>query len=305
MSVDRALLFRLATSERFERTVKALPGGEAAAWRAASRYVAGRSRREALESAATLLERGHGVSIDLFGERVRDPATADRVLTDYLELAESLSSLPAARPSTRAEPPSRPADMWLSADLSHLALDMDASAVADRLAAIARALPAGRRVQVGAEDAARAEAILSCVLDVAGRGLADRLGATVQANLLRSPTDADRLIDAGVHVRLVKGAYLEKSGAHPQGEPTDIAFLRLGFRLAKSGADWSIATHDGRLREALLLSLGTVPVEQLLGVRPELLPELHRRLIPTRAYLPYGPDWFRYWMRRVAESRRA
>ena len=305
MSVDRALLFRLATSERFERTVKTVPGGEAAAWRAASRYVAGRSRREAFESAATLLEQGHGVSIDLFGERVGDPATADRVLTDYLELAESLPSLPAARRCTPSEPPSRAADTWLSADLSHLALDADASAVADRLAAIARALPAGRRVQVGAEDAARADAILSCVLDVAGRGLADRLGATVQANLLRSPADADRLIGAGVHVRLVKGAYLEKSGAHPHGEPTDIAFLRLGFSLAKSGADWSIATHDGRLREALLLALGAVPVEQLLGVRPDLLPALHRRRIPTRVYLPYGPDWFRYWMRRVAESRPA
>jgi proline dehydrogenase len=291
VGLERAVLFRLATSERLERAVKTLPLGEAAAWRAASRYVAGRSRGQALATATTLLERGHAVSVDLFGERVSDPAAADRVLEDYVELAGALP------------PPA--SEVWLSVDLTHLGLDTDASAVADRLTAIARALSAGRRVQVGAEDAARSDAILACVLDVAARGLADRLGATVQANLLRSPADADALAQAGVHVRLVKGAYVEATGAHPYGEATDVAFLRLGFRLAERGATWSMATHDGRLREALLLAHGAVPVEQLLGVRPESLDELHARGIPTRVYVPYGPDWYRYWLRRVAESRGA
>jgi proline dehydrogenase len=291
VGLERAVLFRLATSERLERAVKTLPLGEAAAWRAASRYVAGRSRDQALATATTLLERGHAVSVDLFGERLSDPAAADRVLEDYVELAAAL--------------PSPASEVWLSVDLTHLALDTDASAATDRLAAIARALPAGRRVQVGAEDAARSEAILACVLDVAARGLADRLGATVQANLLRSPADADTLTQAGVHVRLVKGAYLEATATHPHGEATDVAFLRLGFRLAERGATWSMATHDGRLREALLLAHGPLPVEQLLGVRPESLDELHTRGIPTRVYVPYGPDWYRYWLRRVAESRGA
>jgi proline dehydrogenase len=180
-----------------------------------------------------------------------------------------------------------------------------AAAAPERLAAIANALPPGRRVQVGAEEAALADAIHGCVAAVAARGLADRLGATVQANLVRSPADADALADTGVHVRLVKGAYLEKTGAHPFGEPTDVAFLRLGTRLAERGAAWSLATHDGRLREALLLAHGSVPVEQLLGVRAEALDELHDRRVPTRVYVPYGPDWFRYWMRRLAESRGA
>jgi proline dehydrogenase len=291
VGLQRAALFRVATSDRLERAVKALPFGEAAAWRAASRYVAGRSRDQALATAATLLHRGHAISLDLFGERVTDPAVADRVLADYVDLAGAL--------------PPPPSDVWLSVDLSHLALDTDASAVADRLATIARALPAGRRVQVGAEDATRADAILSCVLDVAARGLADRLGATVQANLLRAPADADALAGAGVHVRLVKGAYVEPTGAHPYGEATDMAFLRLGFRLAERGAMWSMATHDGRLREALLLAHGPLPVEQLLGVRPEIPDELRARGIPTRVYVPYGPDWYRYWLRRVAESRGA
>ena len=289
MGLDRDAMFRLATSERLERAVKRVPGGEAAAWRAASRYVAGRSRTDALVKAAALLEQGSGASLDLFGERVTDPAAADRVLEDYLELAGALPPLPE--------------EVWLSVDLSHLALNTDSSAVADRLATLAGALPDGRRVQVGAEEAAQADAILACVLDVAGRGMAHRLGATVQANLLRSPADADVLADAGVQIRLVKGAYVETAGAHAYGEPTDIAFLRLGVRLAERDAVWSLASHDARLREALLLACGPVPVEQLLGVRPETLPELRARGVPTRIYVPYGPEWFRYWLRRLAESR--
>jgi proline dehydrogenase len=291
VGVDRDVLFRMATSEPLERVFKAAPGGEAVAWRAASRYVAGRSRAEALSTAADLLRRGHGVSVDLFGELVGNPVDAERVVDDYRALAVVL--------------PPAPADSWLSVDLTHLALDADPAGAADRLAAIATALPGGRRVQVGAEDAARTDAVLGCVLDVAGRGLADRLGATVQANLLRSPADADALVAARVHVRLVKGAYVETTCAHRYGEATDVAYLRLGFRLAEAGATWSMATHDGRLREALLLAHGPVPVEQLLGVRPEVLADLRDHDVPTRVYVPYGPDWFRYWLRRLAESRGA
>jgi len=291
VAVDRAVLFRLATSERLEWIVKAVPGGDAQAWRAAARYVAGRSRDEALTTTADLLAQGHGVSVDLFGELVRDPATAERVTEDYLVLAAAL--------------PDPPADVWLSLDLSHLAIDTDPSGATDRLATIAAALPPGRRIQVGAEDAARSDAVLGCVLDVAGRGLADLVGATVQANLLRSERDVDTLTAAGVHVRLVKGAYPEPAGTHPYGELTDVAYLRLGFRLHAAGAAWSMATHDRRLREALLLALGPVPVEQLLGVRPETLDQLKAQRVPTRVYVPYGPDWFRYWLRRLAESRGA
>src|SRR5215204_5727182 len=228
MGLGRSVLFRVATSERLERAVKRVPGGELAAWRAASRYVAGRSRSGALATVEMLLERGHGVSVDLFGERVSDPAVADQVLEDYLALVAAL--------------PPPPADVWLSVDLSHLALAAGAAAAADRLAAIADALPVGRRVQVGAEEGALTDAVQACVVAVAAGGLADRLGATVQANLVRSRADTDALADAGVHVRLVKGAYVEATGAHRYGEPTDVAFLRLGFGLAERGAAWPPAS---------------------------------------------------------------
>ncbi|QVQ54543.1 proline dehydrogenase family protein [Spiractinospora alimapuensis] len=265
---------------------------ERLAIRAASRYVAGTTLDHAVAVVGRLSATGVASSVDMFGEWVRDASTVDRVRDDYLALAGRLADLPA--------------NTWISIDLSHLGLDIDPARCADYLTAITRAVPTGHRVQVGAEDARRADAVLDCVTATAAAGLGDRLGATVQANLRRSPRDVERLVDAGVHVRLVKGAFVEPaSDALSYGEETDIAYLRLAHRLAERGAEFCLATHDGVVREALLAGLGPLPVEQLLGVRPEIRDDLVERGIPVRVYVPYGPDWFRYWMRRVAESRGA
>ncbi len=298
MSVDRAILFRLATSERLERAVRRAPSGERLAWRAAARYVAGPDAKAAVQRARDLAADGIAASLDLFGELVRDPAEADRITADYLALAGQLAAPP--------EGASLPPDTWLAVDLTHLALDTDPAGCADRLAAIAARLPEGRRLQVGAEDHGRAEAVLTCVETAAGRGLAGRLGATAPANFHRTGADLERLAAAGVHVRLVKGAYVEPAEvALPYGEPTDLAYLRHAHWLAERGTSFALATHDGVLREALLLALGPRPIEHLLGVRPDVLADLMARGVPVRVYLPFGPDWFRYWMRRVAESRGA
>lgn len=292
MAIDRAVLFRLATSSRLERAVRAVPRGEDAAWRAASRYVAGRTLEDARRVVDELQGRGAASSVDQFGELVEDREVAADVAQDYLHLAAALTGF--------AE------DAWLSIDLSHLGVDIDPQGCADHLAAIGHALPAGRRIQVGAEDHTRTDAVLRCVLEVAGRGLAGRLGATVQANLRRTPGDLEQYVEAGVHVRLVKGAYVGPPDvALPYGEPTDIAYLRLAHRLADADASFALATHDGVLREALLGALGPVPVEQLLGVRPDVVDDLVSRGVPVRVYVPFGDEWFRYWMRRVAESRGA
>jgi proline dehydrogenase len=288
--IDRPLLFQLATSSRFEHAVRALPYGDRLAWHAASRYVSGRTARDALALALELHQRGIGVSIDQFGESVREGGVAEIVAADYVRLAEKLAELPD--------------DTWLSIDLSHLGLDIDQRRCAEHLAAIARRLPPGRRIQVGAEDYARSDAVMGCVLAVGSEGLATRLGATVQANLHRATGDLDRLLECGIHVRLVKGAYLESpTRALPYGEATDVAYLRLAHRAAQAGGQFSLATHDGVLREALLASIGARPVEQLLGVRPSVLCDLVTRGIPIRVYIPFGDQWFRYWMRRLAESR--
>lgn len=291
MAIDRTLLFRLATSTTWERAVRATPVGERVAGRLAARYIAG-AAEEAFAIARQLRARGVATSIDYFGELVADVRTAEAVATAYDDLAARLTG--------------EGDGTWLAIDLSHLGLDIDPSGCADRLSRIARALPDGSRIQVGAEDFDRAQAVFDCVLAVAQRGYADRLGATVQANLHRSAADVERFVEAGIHVRLVKGAYVEpESRAFSYGRATDVAYLRLAHRLAEADAQFSLATHDGVIREALLMALGPCPVEQLLGVTPENLDDLVARDVPVRVYVPYGDRWFRYWMRRVAESRGA
>jgi len=286
----RRPLFALATSDRFERLVRLTGPGEAFAYRRASRYVAGPTAEDAFATARRLAAGGVLSSIDFFGERVTDPVQADRVADAYVELAGRLGEAPGGT--------------YLSVDLSHMALDEPGPAAQQRLGRIAAALPAGAVVQVGAEEAARVDRILAAVLAVARAGGA--VAATLQANLRRSAQDAAVLAEAGVPIRLVKGAYVEPlTVAHRWGDPTDIAFVDLAYRLHREGATIWLGTHDPVLREALLPALPGVGVEMLLGVRLDDQAHLAARGVPVRVYVPFGPDWFRYAMRRLAESRGA
>jgi proline dehydrogenase len=285
--VPRRLLFALATSAGWERAVRALPGGERSAYRLASRYVAGTRLEDALACTHRLAAQRLASSIDFFGESVVDPIQADRAADDYVALGRSLDGAPE--------------NTFLSIDLSHIGLDQRGKAVQQRLERIAAALPEGRRIQVGAEEERRADGILAAVLAAARTGGA--VSATLQANLKRSRSDAYALAESGVAMRLVKGAYIEDPVlARPWGEQTDLAFLELAHELHANGAEIALATHDPILREALLRALPDVGVEMLLGVRSADATALAARGVSVRIYVPYGDDWFRYAMRRWAES---
>jgi len=286
-SIARRALFALATSSAFERAVTGNRAGRAAAWRFSRRYVAGPTLEDALATAHDLAQQGLAASIDLFGERTSDPAHADLVADRYVELAHRLADAP---PQT-----------WLSLDLSHIALATDPAGATRRLERILAALPPEARLQIGAEEAALTDRVHDAIC---GARDPSRLSATLQANLRRSPGDADRLTAAGLSIRLVKGAYLEEEETLPYGEPTDLAYLTLAERLAGLGAETFIATHDGVLREACRRLLPRAPVEMLLGVRAELAGALAADCA-VRIYVPYGPQWFRYGMRRFAEARGA
>jgi proline dehydrogenase len=286
-TASRRVLFALATSARWEAAVRALPAGERSAYRLARRYVAGTRLADALALAHHLAGERLASSIDLFGERVADPNQADRVAEDYIALAGALNRAPE--------------NTFLSIDLSHIGLDQPGGAAQRRLAGIASALPEGRRLQVGAEEEQHAERTLATVLAVARAGAA--VSGTIQANLKRSRSDAHALAEAAVPIRLVKGAYVEHPRvALPWGEATDLAFLALAHELQAGGAEITLATHDPILREALLRSMPDVGVEMLLGVRSADARALAQRGVPVRIYVPYGDDWFRYAMRRWAES---
>jgi len=283
-ALRRRALFGLATSGAFERAVRALPRAEERAWRSARRYVAGREATDAIAVAQRLRAVGLHASVDLFGERT-SAAGAAKVVRGYRALCEQLAA-------------ETDAGTWISLDLSHVAFD------ARRLEEIAAAIPPGRGLQLGAEEAAVTDRVLDLVTGAARTG--HLVEATLQANLRRSPADADRLAAAGVPVRLVKGAYVESpADALPWGEPTDAAYAELARRLSEAGTDIALATHDRALRDRLLAQLPTARCELLLGVRPHDATALATEGRDVRVYVPYGPAWFRYLMRRRAESQRA
>jgi proline dehydrogenase len=143
--------------------------------------------------------------------------------------------------------------------------------------------------------------ILGLVTELAAAGVP--VMPTLQANLHRRPEYAAHLIAAGIPVLLVKGAHLERPQvAHPWGEETDVAFLRLAHQLHAGGVEVAIGTHDPVIREALLVALPDIGVEMLLGVRPMDGRDLLGRGQRVRLYVPFGDDWLRYWLRRRGEA---
>jgi proline dehydrogenase len=280
----RRTAFRLATSDRVEQLVLASAEPRRFVFRRALRYVAGIDENAAFATVERLAASGLLASIDLFGEDTDDPAVADDVTERYVALSGRL----AAHPGT-----------YVAADCSHLGLDRDTAACRARVERIARALPAGALLQLGAEQTARADASLGTALALA----AVPVMATVQANLRRSADDIEVLADAGVPIRLVKGAYVEPAEiAHPWGSATDEAYVALAERLRERGADHSLATHDPAILERLVLARHPASIEFLLGVRHDEAVRLAGLGHRVRIYVPFGTRWFRYYARRLAES---
>ncbi len=135
------------------------------------------------------------------------------------------------------------------------------------------------------------------------------LGVVIQAALRRSPADVDRLIEDRVRVRLCKGAYHEPASvAFPAKADVDRAYGAMMERLLREGSYPAIATHDERLiRRAIAFARreGIGPerfeFQMLYGVRRDLQEELVRDGYTVRVYVPYGHEWYPYFMRRMAE----
>jgi proline dehydrogenase len=286
--LTRKLLFGLATNSQFEALVRSNRVTEGLAFRAAERYVAGRTLDEALETVRRLTGAGFGVTLDLFGEGAEDERGAARVVDGYRAAATALADLGG--------------DVYLEIVPSNLGLDLGLDVCRRHVEQLVELLPPGARLEISAEESWRTPRIMDLTFALADAGAP--VLATVQANLRRSAGDVDRLIEAGVPVRLVKGAYLEASDvAHPWGDPTDIAYLRLAHQINAGGAGLVLATHDPVIREAVLAAVDEASVEMLLGVREDDAVQLLERGHSVRIYACFGSSWFRYWMRRVAEAQ--
>jgi proline dehydrogenase len=263
--------------------------------RVAMRFVAGEDIEDALKAVKVLNERGMSASIDYLGENVTDATAAQAATEVYRAVIERVEAA-----GLRAN---------LSAKLTQMGLDIDEEfALGNAAVVAARAAEAGESLTLDMEDHRYTDRTLDTALRLAHR-YPERIGVAVQTYLYRTPDDVERLNKARVRIRLCKGAYREpKRIAYNRKDEVDAAFARLLVRVLEDNVYPMIATHDERLVtfalrqiEILGRSRDTFEFQMLLGVRRDLQEMLVAGGYRVRVYVPFGSEWYSYFMRRLAE----
>ena len=281
-SVSRPVLLRLSRAAGLGALVQRTAWGR----RSVRRFVAGDTIPVAVEVALDLKRRGFTVTLDRLGE-ASSGASADAYAADA-------SSLLTAQAAAGLEPN-------VSVKLTAIGLaegNAVAAARLDRILATAQGV--NGFVRVDAEYPNSLDQMHEIV--AAARAAGRPVGAVVQANMQRSGADLEHLIAAGIPVRLVKGAY--DPGAEGVGdmEAVNAAYLALAERLIATNLPIAFGTHDDRIISKLGAAAQTRGEIQLLyGVRSDLAERLVANGWRVRIYTPYGPDWWPYSLRRMAE----
>jgi proline dehydrogenase len=261
---------------------------------ASSRYVAGDTRQEALEVTRRLNEEGFHVTLDYLGEEVTDEEQSRAATEEYAGAVEEAAAL-----GFKA---------GISVKLSHLGVRIDEELAFENLRSIVeRAARVERFVRVDMEGSDLTETTLKIVRRA--HGISGNVGTVIQSYLRRSSADLELLNREKISVRLVKGAYLEPDEiAFQDTEEIDLYFMRLVESLCRDGFRPAIATHDEKLIEyaidmAFIYSRPEHEYEfqMLYGIRRDLQKKLRQDGYRVRIYLPYGEDWYGYFMRRLAE----
>jgi proline dehydrogenase len=281
-SVSRPVLLRLSRAAGLGRLVQRTAWGR----RSVRRFVAGDTIPVAVEVALNLKRRGFTVTLDRLGE-ASSGAPADAYAADA-------SSLLTAQAAAGLEPN-------VSVKLTAIGLaegNAVAAARLDRILETAQGVNGFVRVDAEYPNSLNQMHEIVAAARAAGRPV----GAVVQANMRRSGADLEHLIAAGIPVRLVKGAY--DPGAEGVGdmEAVNAAYLALAERLIATNLPIAFGTHDDRIISKLGAAAQTRGEVQLLyGVRSELAEQLRAAGWRVRIYTPYGPDWWPYSLRRMAE----
>lgn len=268
------------------------------------RFVAGETVDDVVAAVANLRGTGRMVSIDHLGEDVTDTDAADANVRAYLLLLDALADTAAAGAGAVAE-------VEVSLKLSALgqALNRDGEKIAaeNAHAICARARDVGAWVTIDAEGFAGTDSRLAIVRDL--RTDFDQLGTVVQAYLHRSHADCRDLADAGARVRLCKGAYDEPASvAYRDRDEVTANYLRC-LRVLMAGSGYPmVASHDPVVIDAVPALLrettcGAVDFEyqMLYGIRAGEQLRLAGEGQPVRVYVPFGEQWYGYFIRRLAE----
>lgn len=268
--------------------------------RVVRRWVAGETEAEAIDAVRALNEKGMTATIDVLGESITLPTQAEAMRDSYLHLLHAID-----RAHVKAS---------VSLKLTALGLDIDerlCCANLHRILQTARDL--GLDVTIDMESSDYTDRTLRILYEMHGEGFPNVLGV-IQSYLYRSDEDVAALAQAGIGVRLCKGAYREPTElAYPKKADTDAAYdrqMKMLLDAALEGRGYpGLATHDEKLIEAAKayadrrgIPRDRYEFQMLHGVRSGLQEELVAQGYGVRLYVPFGTQWYPYFMRRLAEK---
>jgi proline dehydrogenase len=261
----------------------------------ARRFIAGETIGEAIDAAGAIEARGMTHTLDLLGESVTNLDEAAAATGQYLSVIDAIIESGIERN--------------ISLKLTQLGLDVDKAIAVDNLRKILeRAEPAGFFVRVDMENSPYTDVTLE-IFEALWQQGHRQIGVVLQSALHRSEDDLRRVNALGARVRLVKGAYKEpKTIAYQHKAEVDAAFARMTKTLLAEGHYPAIATHDPAMIDLARqvarerrLGPDRFEFQMLYGVRRDLQAMLVKEGYRMRVYVPFGREWFPYFMRRLGE----
>lgn len=282
------------------------------AWSVASRFVAGVTVEDAIGVIRGLNETCINATLDQLGENTSTVEEADKATSDIVQVLDEIE-----KAGVRAN---------VSIKLTQIGMGLDEEICRQNLVRILdQAKRYGTFVRIDMEDTLYTETTLAMYYSMLQRGFSvTQVGIVVQAYLYRTEADVRRLLEYNAHLRLVKGAYDEPSDrAFPKKADVDANFDLLTkimidaackIETNKVSADGrvppipAIATHDEKrvafarqYAEKVGLPRDAIEFQMLYGIRRDLQDQLVKQGYPVRVYIPFGPEWYPYFMRRLAE----
>ncbi len=293
MSFLRSAFIALSGNSLLRRFVeRSVPGR-----RMSARFVAGFRIEDAMTAAHALHQQGFSVTLDSLGENVSSVGQARQAAQIYHWLLDAIA------------PSSLNANVSLK--LTQMGMDLDPALALENVSGLVRHAAAARNfVRVDMEGAAYTQPTIDVVRNLhAAPENRGHVGIVIQAYLRRSAGDIDALVKDGIRIRLCKGAYKEPpSLAFPDKKDVDANYVALMKMLLKSGIFHGIATHDPAMiaatkefARAERIDPSTFEFQMLYGIRRDLQRSLVEEGYGVRVYVPFGDEWYPYFMRRLAE----
>lgn len=293
MPLMRSLFIALSTNRPIRRFSEASSMGR----KMSSRFVAGLQIEDALRVAEQLNAQGMSVTLDSLGESVCSEADAQYAASIYHSLLDQIAL--------------RKLNANVSVKLTQMGLEFSpelTERIVQSLTEHCRAT--GNFLRIDMEGSALTQATLDLVRRMHSLpGNAGHIGVVIQAYLFRSEQDIAQLLADGIRIRLCKGAYQEPATvAFPGKSDVDQNYVRLAKTLLSSSIYHGIATHDEAMIQAVKEFVGKNGIapdhfefQMLYGVRRDLQRQLVQDGYRVRIYLPFGSEWYPYFMRRLAE----